>query len=245
MTTKINFDEYKPIIITFDGTSASGKGTIVRGLKKELGDNYRILDAGLMYRALTYHFQKINKLNPQNLKEHPDLENFLEENINLKVNDSGFVILNEQLLSDKELRGYEIDPFIAKYSEIDEVKTLLIDKQREILQNTDCGWICDGRCMGTAVAPFAEAKFYMDAPLLVRATRRHIDYIKSGKTDYSTEEIKIDLEKRDERDRNTRIAPLLKPEDAIEIDSYKRNPVQGVEIALDYVIKKIIEEGKF
>jgi len=244
MTNKINFDNYRPIIITFDGTSASGKGTIVRGLKNKLGENYRVLDAGSMYRALTYYFQKENLISPQKLSENENLESFLKEEINIEIDSLGQVVLNDRIIEDKELRGPQIDPFIAKYSEIDEIKKSLVNKQTQMIKNNDCGWILDGRCMGSAVAPFAQAKFFMDAPPLVRATRRHMDYIKSGKTDYSTEEISIDLERRDEKDRNTNIAPLKNPEDAIQIDSYKRNPVQGLEIALDYITKKIIEEGK-
>jgi len=244
MTTEIDFEKYKPIIITFDGTSASGKGTIVKGLREKLGEKYRVLDAGLMYRVITYYFQKINQINPDSLREYSDLKKFLKKEVNVEMNELGEIVLNGTIIEDSKLRGPEIDPFIARYAEIDEVKLNSIAKQKQIIQSYDGGWILDGRCMGSAVAPDAQAKFYMDAPLLVRATRRHIDYIRSGKTGYSTEEIAIDLQKRDRKDMNTNIAPLVKPNDAIEIDSYKRNPEQAIEIAIDYVTKKIIEEGK-
>lgn len=98
--------------------------------------------------------------------------------------------------------------------------------------------------MGTAVAPEAQVKFYMDAPLLVRATRRHFDYVKAGKLGYSTEDISIDLEQRDKMDKAAHIAPLKKPHDAIEIDSFKYSPEGVVEKAITRVKQKILEAGR-
>lgn len=241
-----NFDSslYRPIIVTFDGTSASGKGTLVKGLSKILDSSYQTLDAGAMYRAITYHYmsqdidaRKLVSVTGSGLMDR------LANEIKLELTPEGILILNGNKLDDSHLRGPGIDPYVAKFGELDEVKSSVVDLQRKIVANGDHGWILDGRCMGSAVAPQAQAKFYVDAPSLVRATRRHGDYVKAGKMGYSTEEIHINIERRDELDRNTNIAPLVQPEDAILIDSYVFSPEDAVAKAFKYVKRKIIEAG--
>ena len=233
---------YNPIIITFDGTSASGKGTIVKGVKKCLDDRYKSLDAGAMYRALTFYFVN-QEIKADDLKRGNDLQAKLRNEVKLDFSPEGIIMLNGSLLDASQIRGEKIDPFVGKFASIDEVKRYLVEQQRDIVANSNCGWILDGRCMGTAVAPQAQAKFFVDAPLLVRATRRHIDYVKMGKDWFSTEEIYIDLERRDKLDYETEIAPLKRPEDAIDIDSFKFSPEDAVEKAIKYIRRKI-EENK-
>lgn len=235
--------EYRPIIITLDGTSASGKGTLVKGLLKVL-DNYQAMDAGAMYRAITYHYMS-KDIDAKKLVEisGSNLDDKLAEDINLELTDSG-LILNGSKLADEHLRGPNIDPYVGKFAGIDNVKYFAVNLQKGVVERSDCGLILDGRCMGSAVAPQAQAKFFVDAPSLVRATRRHIDYVKAGKLGYSTEQIHIDLEKRDELDYNTSIYPLVNPSDAIGINTYGLSPEGGVEMVYNYVRQKIIEEGK-
>lgn len=244
MENKFDSSLYKPILITFDGTSASGKGTIVKGLSQLLDSRYSILDAGTMYRALTHYYQIQKNISHRELKNTNDLISRLRDEIKIRFLKTG-INVNGHIIPNEELRGPEIDPFVSKYAGIDDIKLFAIELQQEIIGvNPDKnGFILDGRCMGTAVAPNAQAKFFVDAPSLVRATRRHQDYVKSGKLGYSTEEIHIDLENRDRDDYNTNTAPLLKPDDAIEIDSFKFSPDDGVNHAWNYVKRKIIEEG--
>ncbi len=240
---KFDSSLYRPIIITLDGTSASGKGTLVKGLSNKLG-NYQTMDAGAMYRAITFHYLK-NDIDAIKLVESSGdgLEERLSDDINLELTESG-LILNGTKLLDENLRGPAIDPYVSKFGKLDEVKNFAVNLQKGVVESSNCGLILDGRCMGTAVAPQAQAKFFVDAPSLVRATRRHIDYVKAGKTGYSTEQIHIDLERRDEDDYNTKIAPLLKPDDSIYIDSFKFGPEDAIDKVFKYVKTKIIEEGK-
>jgi cytidylate kinase len=240
---EFNSSLYRPIIITLDGTSASGKGTLVKGLSKNLA-NYQTMDAGAMYRAIT-RFYIDDGIDSVNLVKNSgnDLSERLLNDINLELNDDG-LILNGSRLTDKLLRGPEIDPFVGKYAGIDEVKRFAVDLQKRLVEDSGCGIILDGRCMGSAVAPQAQAKFFVDAPSLVRATRRHIDYVKDGKLGYSTEQIFIDLENRDKLDYDAKTFPLVKPENSIQIDTFSLSPEEGVEKVLKYVKQKIVEEGK-
>jgi len=243
MEKKFDSYLYKPIIITVDGTAASGKGTVVNGLKNHLDKRYKTMDAGLMYRGLTYYY--INKnIDANKLKLKKDLENILSNNILINLSNSGGIILNGEEIDEIYLRGPEIDPFVGKFAAINEVKEYIVSTQKKIVEeNENVGWILDGRCMGSAVVPQAQVKFYMDAPLLVRATRRHLQYEKLGKTGYSTEEIKIDLEKRDEQDKCTLIAPLIKPEDSYDLNSYKYSSKGVINKTLTIVERAIIENG--
>jgi len=234
---------YKPIIITVDGTAASGKGTVVRGLQEHLDDRYKTMDAGLMYRALTYFYLE-RDMDANKLSEMSELEKVIFDEVKLGFNKSSEMILNGDIIDEKYLRGPTIDPFVGKFAAINQVKEYIVNSQKEIVkENSNFGWILDGRCMGSAVAPQAQVKFYIDAPILVRATRRHQQYEKMGKTGYSTEEIEIDLHKRDEQDRCTLIAPLLKPESAFDLNSYKLNSEQVVEQTLLHTKRAIIENG--
>lgn len=243
MEKKFNSKLYKPIIITIDGPAASGKGTIVRGLKKNLDERYKTLDAGLMYRTLTYFFLK-NGIDADKLKKFNNLEKKLEDDVKISYGANQELLLNNKKISEKNLRGPDIDPFVGKFAEIDEVKLYIIELQKQIVKSDDnLGWILDGRCMGSAVAPQAQVKFYIDAPLLVRATRRHQQYERMGKTGYSTEEIAIDIERRDNKDRNTRIAPLVKPSDSFELNSYKLSANEVIDKTFLYVKRAIIKNG--
>lgn len=235
---------YKPIIITIDGTAASGKGTIVRGLKLNLDVRYKTLDAGLMYRALTYFYLEQGIDNVEKLKSTKNLEQKLNAELDMRFNSEGKIILNNKEIESLFLRGPDIDPYVANFGAIDEIKQFIVNKQKKIIQESSCGWILDGRCMGTAVAPQAEVKFYTDAPLLVRATRRHGDYVKAGNLGFSTEEIAIEIEKRDELDMNTNIAPLRKPHDAMEINTYHYSPEAVVQKALVRVKHMILQAGR-
>ncbi len=235
---------YYPIIITLDGTAASGKGTIVKGLRKRLDNRYKTLDAGAMYRAVTF-FYKEQEISPNKLaKTQGSLLDRLQEEVKLDLNEKGILYLNGNKLLDEQLRGPSIDPHVGKFSELDDVKRYIVNLQKRIVEESECGWILDGRCMGSAVAPQAQVKFYVDAPVWVRAARRQRDYYDSGKTSYSTREVKIDLQKRDDMDMATNIAPLVKPDDAIDIDSADFSPDAVTQYAFEYVKNRIIEEGK-
>jgi len=240
---KFDSSLYKPIIITIDGTAASGKGTVVNGLQENLDERYEILDAGLMYRALTFYYIQKGIL-PEKLKNFENLEDKLLRDVNISFTDLGIVVLNGKEIEENSLRSTMIGAQVANYSELDEVKRYIVRSQKELIENSNCGWILDGRCMGSAVVPQAQVKFFTDAELWVRASRRHQDFEKQGITGMSTEDVYKLLNKRDKKDRNTKIAPLVKPENAYELDVCKLAKEDVINKTLNYVRKKIIEEGK-
>ncbi len=244
---EFNSSLYRPIIITFDGTGASGKGTLVKGLKSLLDNRYsRTLDAGAMYRAITQHYMN-GGIDAIKLVETcgNSLDDKLLNEINFGVDENGQLFLNDELMTKKHLRGSHVDDFVSSFGELDSVKNYIVNFQKELVsKDSKVGWILDGRCMGSAVAPQAQAKFYVDSHIMTRSAWRLRDYIESGDLSRSVDEVRLELEKRDTDDMNTRIAPLVKPRDSIEHISTAYSPNAGVERVFDYVKKKIIQAGK-
>lgn len=250
METTFDSKLYKTIIITVDGTAASGKGTIVDGLQEKLDERYKTLDAGLMYRALTWYFLKEKELQPYQLELERDLEGLLRRSLKIRFNEEGRIILNERVFSKedelKELRTPELGQIVSKYSSLDDVKKYLVSEQTNIISNRDYGWILDGRCMGTAVASNAQVKIFVDAPLEIRAERRHRDFEKQGRNDKSVEVVYNDLKHRDNDDWNQNIAPLKIPSGIIlYIDSKENSKERALDMSFDFVKKAIIQVGKF
>lgn len=247
METTFDSKLYKPIIITIDGTAASGKGTIVEGLQEKLDERYKTLDAGLMYRALTWHFIKQNPMQPYQLEIERDLENFLRRSVKIRFNEEGRIILNDRVFSKeeekKELRTPELGQIVSKYSSLDDVKKYLVSEQTNIISNRDYGWILDGRCMGTAIAPFAEAKMFLDAPLEVRAERRHKQFENEGRTDTSQDKVYTQLRQRDIDDWNQKLAPLKIPSGVIlYINSKDNSKDAALKMSYDFVKKAILKQ---
>lgn len=240
-----NSKKYSPIIITVDGTAASGKGTLVDGAKDYLDDRYKTLDAGAMYRALTFHFLS-KKIKPENLpKSKKSLLELLQNEVIIGYdNEKEKVILNYMILEGRTIRTPEIGEWVSKYSQIDTIKEYIIGIQKKIIKESDCGWILDGRCMGTSVAPQAQAKFYVDTKVETRAGRRHRQFEEDGITNISEEMVLEQLLIRDEDDKNAKIAPLIRPQDAVYIDSRIYSKDEVLIVAIGHITKQIIDNHK-
>lgn len=249
METDFNSIFYKLLTITIDGTAASGKGTIVKGLQEKLDQRYKTLDAGLMYRALTWYFLKEKSMQPYQLELERDLEGLLRRSLKIRFDDKDRIILNERVFSKedelRELRTPELGQIVSKYSSLDDVKKYLVSEQTNIISNKDYGWILDGRCMGTAVAPNAHVKIFVNAPLEIRAERRHRDFEKQGRNDKSVEVVYNDLKHRDNDDWNQSIAPLKIPSGVIlYIDSKENSKEKALDMSLEFVKKALFQVGR-
>lgn len=230
--------DYEPIVITFDGTSASGKGTLVRGLLKKLDDpRYKTMDAGAMYRAFTFYCMD-NGIKPNDVQESP---NEILTSLSLESLIEGGVVLNGRKIRDDKLRTPEIGGNVAKYADISDVKEFIVDVQRNFVDNYsgEFGLVLDGRCMGTAVAPNAQVKFFTDADVGKRAAWRHRDFTLAGKDDLSVDQVEVALIKRDQEDYDTLTHPLRKPDDAYKIITSSFSPKGGVEHVYEIVSNEI------
>ena len=211
------------LVIAVDGPAGAGKSTIAKIIAKKLNINY--IDTGAMYRAITYKCLK-NNVNINNEEEvikiaqNTDID-FRDNNIYLDKN-----IINE------EIRTIEVSNNVSNVAKIKEVRYLMVDVQREIGKRNSV--ILDGRDIGSYVFPNADYKFYLIATPEERGLRRFKELKEKG-YDTSLEEIIKDIIRRDEIDSNREFAPLVKAEDAIEIDTTGKS----IDEVVDFVLSKI------
>ncbi len=214
-------------VITVDGPSGSGKGTICKLLAAKLGWN--LLDSGALYRltalAAKHHGVSCDDEDAlQVLAAHLDIQFVIQEG-----EDDLQVILEGESVT-QELRLEETGNLASLIAAIPGVRSALLDRQREFAQLP--GLIADGRDMGTVVFPNAQLKVYLDASVEERANRRYKQLINKG-LDASLEEILVELQKRDERDTQRAVAPLRPAEEAIMLDSTSLTIEQVLEIVLE------------
>ena len=193
-------------ILTIDGPSASGKGSLSRNIAKHLG--FKILDSGLLYRAYAYFSKSISKI-----EEIPALIN---NEISFTYNDSDVIILYENNDITSELRSEETAKIASKLSALPQTREDLLSIQRNFY--TKDGLVADGRDMGTVVFPSASLKIFLEASPEVRAKRRHLELQKRGQ-EVNMLDLIADIEQRDMKDRTRAISPLIPAEDSVLIDS--------------------------
>lgn len=204
------------ITIAIDGYSSTGKSTIAKQIAKELG--YVYVDSGAMYRAVTLYALQNDFIS----KEEFNVNDFVLKlhKIKLKFDfnkDLGFaeIYLND-INVEKEIRTMEVSGFVSRVSEIPEVRRQLVCLQQNMRKHG--GIVMDGRDIGTVVFPDAELKIFMTASPKIRAQRRYDELIKRGdKVDF--DEVLRNVQERDYIDSTREDSPLIKAEDAVEIDN--------------------------
>ena len=197
----------KNLVIAVDGPAGAGKSTIAKLIAEKLNINY--IDTGAMYRAITYKCLQ-NNIDINNEKEVINIAKNCE--IDFKDNN---IYLNGEILTD-EIRTMEVSNNVSNVAKIKEVRYLMVDVQRNIGKVSSV--ILDGRDIGSYVFPNADYKFFLIATPEERGNRRYKELVNKG-YDVNLEEIIKDIIKRDEIDSNREFAPLVKAEDAIEIDT--------------------------
>ncbi|MDC3014014.1 (d)CMP kinase [Alphaproteobacteria bacterium] len=215
--------------IAIDGTAASGKGTLAKGLAKKLGYDY--LDTGLLYRRLALDIYKkgltkFNLINERGIISDTNINMLADITLNLTL----------PLSDHPDLRKQEISHLSAVIASIPEIREILFKKQRMFANNppSKAGVILDGRDIGSIILPEAKIKFFIDAKPEIRAKRRYAE-LKSLSAEVQEETILDDLIKRDKADRTRHVAPLKRVPDAFFIDSSALNADEVLQIALNYI----------
>jgi cytidylate kinase len=204
------------ITIAIDGFSSTGKSTVAKQLAKHLG--YVYVDSGAMYRAITFYAMQKGFILKGDFNSEALIYNLPSISISFKFNSAlGFaeVYLNGENI-EKQIRTLEVSSFVSKVAEISEVRHKLVEQQQKM--GKDKGVVMDGRDIGTVVFPDAELKLFMTASAEKRAKRRYNELINRGdKVNY--EDVLKNVKERDYIDSNREDSPLVKAEDAIEIDN--------------------------
>jgi cytidylate kinase len=198
-------------VLTIDGPSGSGKGTVAQLMAKDLGWHY--LDSGALYRVLakacTKHGVELSdETSVSTLAKNLDVV-FLFKNGELEV------LLEGQNVSTL-IRSEQTGNAASKVAALPLVRSALLERQHHFRQLP--GLVTDGRDMGTVVFPDAPYKIFLNASAEVRAQRRHKQLKEKG-IGSKIPDLINEISERDERDRNRRVAPLRPATDAIQLDS--------------------------
>jgi|SRR5690625_3761569 len=194
-------------VITIDGPTASGKGTVAHRVAQHLG--WHVLDSGALYRLVALACLKC-KIDLTNQKQ------VAQKALNLDFYfDQAGVWLSGREVS-KQLREEAVGNAASQIAAYEPLRDALLQRQRDFLQTP--GLVADGRDMGTIVFPNANLKIFLIADVRERAERRCKQLIGKGFF-VNIDDVLSELKQRDKRDENRLIAPLMPAKDAVIIDS--------------------------
>lgn len=198
----------KKIIIAIDGPAGSGKSTSARRIAQEL--QYTYLDTGAMYRAITLSFLE------QGIDIHSAAIDTVLKDIHVRVEqkaDGQHTYVGDRDISER-IRQADVTAAVSAVSAIPAVRERLVAIQQEIGRSG--GIVMDGRDIGTVVFPNADLKIFLVASIEERARRRLME---TGGPALAVEDVARDLVERDRKDSTRSVSPLVKADDAIEIDT--------------------------
>jgi CMP/dCMP kinase len=199
-------------IITVDGPSGSGKGTVSRSVANALG--WHFLDSGALYRLAALAAER-HKLDQKDAIAHARAAGSMDVKFATRADGSEQVLLQGEDVTDV-LRNETTGNAASRVAAIPEVRTALVDRQRRFAQLP--GLVADGRDMGSVIFPEAGLKIFLTASAEERARRRH-KQLKDKGLDVSLPALSREIAERDARDTGRAVAPLEAAADAIQMDS--------------------------
>jgi len=214
----------KQLVIAIDGPAGAGKSSVAKRVAQALG--YWYLDTGALYRALAW--KAIQRgLRPQDTRYIVEMTR--ETRVELQQhNGEQRVLVDGEDVTDA-IRAPEVGNLASPISAIPEVREILLEWQREF--GRQGGTVAEGRDTGTVVFPNAEVKIFLTASLNERARRRHKELLERG-INISFDQVKLDMEARDQRDSTRHIAPLRPAPDAVVIDTER--------LTIDEVVEEVL-----
>lgn len=199
------------LVIAVDGPAGAGKSTVAKIISKKLNINY--IDTGAMYRAITYKAIRENI----NIQDEKSLIKIAENTqIDFKENN---IYLDGKIINE-EIRQPIVSSNVSQVAQIKEIRQIMVDLQRKMGEKYSV--VMDGRDIGSYVFPNATFKFYLTAGVYERAVRRHKELSEKG-YDVNLDDIVKDIENRDKIDSERDFAPLIKCDNAIEIDTSNKS----------------------
>lgn len=229
-----------PNVITIDGPSGAGKGTLTQLVAAKLG--WHILDSGALYRILGVASQLVGidldecviRIDVQ--KQVTDLARSLDVSFQIDEHTKQVVPWLQGQNLGAEIRTDEAGQNASKVAAIPSVRDALLERQRDFAIKP--GLVADGRDMGTIVFKNAPVKIFLTASAECRAKRRYEQLIKQG-VGANMRALLLSIQARDERDRNRPVAPLVPAVDALIVDSSDLNIEQVYQQVIDCIREKM------
>ena len=217
-------------IITIDGPSGSGKGTLCKLLADRL--NYHLLDSGALYRLVGLAAEH-HGVSTENELAVADIAACLD--VQFKAQGDGVQVVLEGEDVSQAIRTEVCGMNASKVASLTLVRKALKGRQRAFAELP--GLVADGRDMGTVIFPEAQVKVFLTASAQERADRRY-KQLKSKGLSASLSGILTDIQKRDERDENRSVAPLKPSDDALVIDCTQMSILDVEQKILTYIHSK-------
>ncbi len=225
------------MIIAIDGPAAAGKSTVAKKIATQL--NYVYIDTGAMYRAITL----AANINGIDYEDELNLAKLTKNtSITFKQNDG----IQQVFINNKDvtldIRNQEVTNNVSTVAKHQKVREILVEKQRELAQNKHV--VMDGRDIGSHVLPNADVKLFLVASVEERAKRRHEENLANG-FESNLDQLKEEIRKRDQIDSEREVSPLVKAEDAIEVDTTNMNIDEVTNYILSIISNKMkVNEGE-
>ena len=221
----------KKIAIAIDGPAGAGKSSISKVVANELG--YLYIDTGAMYRGVTWAVLD-SHVNVNNQKDVESLLPLLDLTLEPTANACKVFVKGRDVTD--LIRQQQINENVSTIASYKGVREYLVERQQAMAAVG--GVILDGRDIGSVVLPKAELKIYLTASVDARAKRRWLE-VQGTSNEQSLEDIKNNVESRDEMDKNRDESPLVCVEDAIVVDSSNMTFDETVEHILHLVQERI------
>lgn len=226
-------------VVTIDGPSGSGKGTLASKIAQHYG--YHFLDSGALYRLLGLAAHEAGllapPLAPSNLSKLESLAKNLDIQFITQAGKPAKIILNKHDVTEK-IRTEEVGALASTVAVVPSLRDALLQRQKDFAQSP--GLVADGRDMGTVVFPDAPAKVYLTASAEARAARR-VKQLQGIGVSAKIDAILADLQSRDKRDMERTIAPLKPAIDAFIVDSSDLDIDQVFNMLVNYIDKQQAE----
>jgi CMP/dCMP kinase len=216
-------------IVTIDGPSSSGKGTISRLVAARVG--WHLLDSGALYRLVALG-GILRNLDPDDVEEHVAVARSMKVQFGSEGNGEEQVLLDGQDVT-RRIRTEQAGAGASRVAAWPAVRTALTDRQRSFAQPP--GLVADGRDMGTVIFPAAPLKVFLTASAEERAQRRHKQLIEKGSA-ASLAALSREIAERDLRDSTRQVAPLKPAPDAHQLDS--------TGLSIEAVVERVLSLGR-
>ncbi len=213
------------LLVTIDGPSGAGKGTLSQLLAKALDAS--LLDSGALYRLVA-----LSSLKRGIAVDDVNLLSEAARQLDVVFQpEAGTTMLEGEDVT-QAIRSEAVSMLASQVAALQPVRDALLERQRQFALGQNL--VADGRDMGTTVFPEAEVKFFLTASSEARAQRRYNQLLERGET-VNLQQLIDDIEARDLRDRSRAVSPLRPAPDAIEIDSTNLTIPQVLELMLSHI----------